>query len=73
EHWDGGGHPDGLAGEKIPLGSRVLTVADVWNALITDRPYRKAFTKEEARKILKGMAGTVLDPKLTDLFLAIVE
>lgn len=73
EHWDGGGYPDGLSGEKIPLGSRILAVADVWNALITDRPYRPAYTPEEARKILKGMAGTVLDPKLADLFLTIVE
>lgn len=74
EHWDGGGYPDGLAGEKIPLGSRILAVADVvWNALNTDRPYRPAFPKEQAREILKDMAGTVLDPKLTDLFLTIVE
>ncbi len=72
EHWDGGGYPDGLAGEKIPLGSRILAVADVWNALITDRPYRPAYTKEEARRILKGMAGKELDPKLVDLFLTIV-
>ncbi|HAZ27341.1 TPA: phosphohydrolase, partial [Candidatus Acetothermia bacterium] len=73
EHWDGGGYPDGLAGEKIPLGSRIIAVADVWNALITDRPYRKAFAKEEARKTLREMAGKVLDPKLVDLFLPIVE
>jgi hypothetical protein len=73
EHWNGGGYPDGLAGEKIPLGSRILAVADVWNALITDRPYRPAYSKDEARKILKEMAGKVLDPKLVDLFLTIVE
>jgi len=73
EHWNGGGYPDGLAGEKIPLGSRVLAVADVWNALITDRPYRPAYSPEEARKIMKEMAGKVLDPKLVDLFLPIVE
>ncbi|GAB4307209.1 MAG: HD-GYP domain-containing protein [Candidatus Bipolaricaulota bacterium] len=73
EHWDGGGYPDGLAGERIPLGARILAVADVWNALTTDRPYRPAYTKEEARRILKGMAGKELDPKLVDVFLTIVE
>jgi len=70
EHWDGGGYPDGLRGEQIPLASRILAVADVWNALTTDRPYRKAFPLEEAREILRGMAGTVLDPKLVDVFLS---
>lgn len=69
EHWDGGGYPDGLAGEKIPLGSRILAVADVWSALTTDRPYRRAHPPEEARRILREMAGTVLDPKLVDVFL----
>jgi len=73
EHWNGGGYPDGLAGEKIPVGSRILAVADVWNALITDRPYRPAYSAEQGRKILKETAGTVLDPKLVDLFLTIVE
>ncbi|MEW6217896.1 MAG: HD-GYP domain-containing protein, partial [Candidatus Bipolaricaulota bacterium] len=73
EHWNGGGYPDGLVGEKIPLGSRVLAVADVWNALTTDRPYRPAYTEEDARRILKEMAGTVLDPKLVDVFLAIAR
>ncbi len=73
EHWNGGGYPDGLAGEKIPLGSRVLAVADVWNALTTDRPYRPAYTEEDARRILREMAGTVLDPKLVDVFLAIAR
>lgn len=69
EHWDGGGYPDGLAGEKIPLAARILAVADVWSALTTDRPYRRAYPPEEARRILKEMAGTVLDPKLVDVFL----
>ena len=73
EHWDGSGYPDGLKGEEIPLGSRIIAVADVWHALLSDRPYRKAYTKEEARKIMKDMAGKVLDPKLVELFLQIVE
>lgn len=73
EHWDGGGYPDGLRGERIPLGSRILALADVWDALTSDRPYRKAFPPDEARRILRGMAGTVLDPKLVDIFLNILE
>jgi HD-GYP domain-containing protein (c-di-GMP phosphodiesterase class II) len=73
EHWDGSGYPDGLKGEEIPLGSRIIAVADVWHALISDRPYRKAYTKEEARKIMQEMAGKTLDPKLVEVFLKIVE
>jgi len=73
EHWDGSGYPDGLKGEEIPLGSRIIAVADVWHALISDRPYRKAYTKEEARKIMKDMAGKVLDPRLVEIFLQILE
>jgi len=73
EHWDGSGYPDGLKGEEIPLGARILAVADVWHALLSDRPYRRAYTKEEARKIMQDMAGKVLDPKLVELFLKIVE
>ncbi len=73
EHWDGTGYPDGLKGEEIPLGARIIAVADVWHALLSDRPYRKAYSKEEARKIMQDMAGKVLDPKLVELFLRIVE
>jgi len=73
EHWDGSGYPDGLKGEEIPLGSRIIAVADVWHALLSDRPYRKAYTKEEARKIMQEMAGKTLDPKLVEVFLKIVE
>lgn len=73
EHWDGTGYPDGLKGEQIPLGARIIGVADVWHALLSDRPYRKAYTKEEAKKIMQDMAGKVLDPKLVELFLKIIE
>lgn len=73
EHWDGSGYPDGLKGEEIPLGSRIIAVADVWHALLSDRPYRKAYTKEEAIKIMQEMAGKTLDPKLVEVFLKIVE
>jgi hypothetical protein len=69
EHWDGSGYPDGLKGEKIPLGARILALADIYNALITDRPYRKAYTKEEALEIIRGMSGKELDPKVVEAFL----
>jgi len=69
EHWDGSGYPDGLRGEQIPLGARILAVADTYNALITDRPYRKAYTKEEALKIIEGMSGKELDPKVVEAFI----
>lgn len=72
EHWDGTGYPDGLAGNKIPLGARILAVADVWSALTSDRPYRKAYSKQEARRILQEMKGKELDPQLVDEFLNLV-
>ncbi|MBC7093638.1 HD domain-containing protein [Candidatus Bipolaricaulota bacterium] len=72
EHWDGTGYPDGLAGNKIPLGARILAVADVWSALTSNRPYRKAYSKQEARRILQEMKGKELDPQLVDEFLNLV-
>lgn len=69
EHWDGSGYPKGLKGEQIPLGARILALADIYNALITDRPYRKAYSKEEALEIIRGMSGRELDPKVVEAFL----
>ncbi|MFW6388107.1 MAG: HD-GYP domain-containing protein [bacterium] len=74
EHWDGRGYPDGLAGSDIPLGARVVAVADVYSALTTERPYRLAVGKplayepRQACEILREMAGVVLDPELVDVF-----
>ncbi len=73
EHWDGSGYPDGLKGEQIPLGARILAVADVYNALITDRPYRKAYSHEEALEIIAGMSGKELDPQIVELFLKMMR
>jgi putative two-component system response regulator len=53
EKWDGSGYPDGLKGEKIPLTARILQVTDVYDALTTDRPYRKAFSPEKAFEIMR--------------------
>lgn len=79
EHWDGGGYPDGLAGEQIPLGARIVAVTDVYSALTTERAYRPPqgkplkYTPAEAVAILGEMAGTVLDPKIVSLFIRLIE
>jgi HD-GYP domain-containing protein (c-di-GMP phosphodiesterase class II) len=62
ERWDGGGYPDGLAGEQIPLAARVFAVADALDALTTDRPYRPAASFPRARALIRGGAGSQFDP-----------
>jgi len=64
EHYDGSGYPDGLGGDGIPIGSRIVLVADAFNAITTDRPYRKARTKIEALRILREQSGKQFDPKI---------
>ena len=73
ERFDGGGYPEGLKGEEIPLEARMMALADVYDALISDRVYKKAYPKEEARRILEEGGGTQFDPELLSLFLACVE
>jgi HD-GYP domain-containing protein (c-di-GMP phosphodiesterase class II) len=73
EHWDGGGYPDGLAGEEIPLQARIIQIADVFDALTTSRAYRKAFTWSKALSILGGEAGTVVDPNLAAIFERVIR
>jgi len=73
ERYDGKGYPYGLKGEDIPLSARIIAVADVYQALISDRPYRKAYSKKEAIEIIKKEAGTHFDPKVVEAFLKIVE
>ncbi|MCH7719624.1 MAG: HD domain-containing protein [Planctomycetes bacterium] len=68
EHWDGKGYPDQLSGEDIPLSARLIAVADVFEALISDRPYRKKMSLERAVEILEEEAGKTLDPELVELF-----
>jgi putative nucleotidyltransferase with HDIG domain len=62
ENWDGTGYPAGLKGEEIPLGSRIILVADAFDALITDRPYRRAASRSEALDVIRKHAGTQFDP-----------
>ena len=73
ERWDGTGYPDGLKGEQIPLVARIIAAADVYHALITDRPYRKAYTIEEAKRMLREMRETVLDPVVVDALLRVLD
>ncbi len=73
ERWDGSGYPEGLEGEDIPLGSRIVAVADVWNALRTERPYRGPIPVEGAKEEIKDMAGVKLDPEVVDALLTLVE
>lgn len=69
ERLDGSGYPDGLRGEQIPLGGRILAVADVFDALTSPRPYREAYTPEEALKIITENAGTQFDPEVVKAFI----
>ncbi|MFW6111618.1 MAG: HD-GYP domain-containing protein, partial [Candidatus Bipolaricaulota bacterium] len=73
ERWDGSGYPDGLSGEDIPLGSRIVAVADVWNALTTQRPYRGPLSEDEAREEIKEMAGEKLDQEVVDALLQVLD
>ena len=73
EHWDGTGYPNGLQGEEIPIAARIIAAADVYHALISDRPYRPAYSHEEALDIIRNMAGRVLDPKVVGALLRVLE
>ena len=73
EWWDGSGYPDKLAGEDIPLSARILCIADVYDALTTDRPYRQGFSHEKAMEIMEGDVGRLFDPELFAHFREIVD
>jgi diguanylate cyclase (GGDEF)-like protein/putative nucleotidyltransferase with HDIG domain len=68
ERWDGKGYPQGLKGEEIPLGARILSVVDYYDALTSDRPYHKAMTSEAAMALLQQEAGRALDPQVVQMF-----
>jgi len=71
ERYDGQGYPQGLNGEQIPMGARIIAVADAYDAMTTDRPYRRARRREEAIEELRRCAGTQFDPKVVEAFLGI--
>jgi HD-GYP domain-containing protein (c-di-GMP phosphodiesterase class II) len=64
ERWDGGGYPDGIAGTRIPLASRIITVCDSYNAMTSDRPYRRAISHADAMTELRTHSGWQFDPDL---------
>jgi putative two-component system response regulator len=72
EKWDGSGYPNGLTGEDIPLQGRIMALADVYDALVSERPYKKPFSHAEAVKIILEGKGTQFDPVLTDFFIAVI-
>jgi putative nucleotidyltransferase with HDIG domain len=73
ERWDGRGYPDGLAGAEIPLEARIIACCDSWNAMRTDRSYRKALSHEVAIAELVANSGSQFDPRVVEVFLPIVE
>jgi HD-GYP domain-containing protein (c-di-GMP phosphodiesterase class II) len=73
ERWDGDGYPDGLAGEAIPLESRIISACDTWNAMRTDRSYRKRLTFEQAAAEMHSIAGSQLDPHVVEVLMKAVE
>jgi PAS domain S-box-containing protein len=73
EKWDGTGYPRGLKGEEIPLVARLFAVADVWDALRSDRPYRRAWREEKVIEHIRSLSGTHFDPRAVDLFLKVLH
>jgi diguanylate cyclase (GGDEF)-like protein len=73
ERWDGRGYPDGLAGEEIPLESRIIFVCDAYHAMTTDRPYRRRLSHPEAVRRLREGAGTQFDPRVVEVCLGVVN
>ena len=72
EKWDGTGYPRGLKGELIPLPARLFAVVDVWDALKSDRPYRKGWPEDKAIEHISSLSGTHLDPKVVQLFIKLI-
>ena len=69
EKWDGTGYPQGLKGEQIPLAARIFAIVDVWDALTSDRPYRKAWSKPDTLQYIREQSGKHFDPQVVDVFL----
>ena len=73
EWWDGSGYPIGLAGTDIPMECRILSIADAYDAMTSDRPYRNAMPKARAIEELRRCAGSQFDPELVERFIALLE
>ncbi len=73
ERWDGSGYPRGLKEMEIPLAARIFAIVDVWDALISDRPYRNGWEPDKIRQYLSDNKGIMFDPELVDKFLEIMK
>jgi len=73
EKWDGTGYPQGLSGEAIPLAARIFAIVDVWDALVSDRPYRKALPREEVVAYLNAQSGRHFDPQVVEVFMRVLN
>jgi len=73
EKWDGSGYPHGVKGPDIPLAARIVAIADVFDALTSERPYKKPFPLEKAMTIIKESRGTHFDPEVVDAFCSIED
>lgn len=73
ERWDGSGYPEGLKGNDIPLSARIFAVVDVWDALLSNRPYRKAWSNDEVVNYLRDNSGKLFDPEVVETFLSLLE
>ncbi|CAN5231752.1 hypothetical protein BH09SUM1_BH09SUM1_14790 [soil metagenome] len=72
ERWDGSGYPNKLAGEDIPITGRISAVADVYDALTSERPYKRAWTREAANEEIKRVTGAHFDPRVVEAFLSFI-
>ncbi|MCD4673233.1 MAG: two-component system response regulator, partial [Anaerolineaceae bacterium] len=72
ERWDGTGYPHGLKGKQIPITARIFAIVDVWDALRSDRPYRKAWPKEKTLAYIQEQSGKHFDPQVVETFLEII-
>ena len=72
EYYDGNGYPFGKKGEDIPLGSRIIAIADAFDSMVSDRAYRQGLSHEEALRLIEEKAGSQFDPKLIDVFKSIL-
>jgi HD-GYP domain-containing protein (c-di-GMP phosphodiesterase class II) len=70
ERWDGGGYPDGLRAEGIPIAARLVAIADAFDAMATDRPYKAALPIAECESVLRMQSGKMFDPDLVDIFIS---
>jgi putative nucleotidyltransferase with HDIG domain len=73
EKWDGTGYPLGLKGQQIPLEARIFALVDVWDALLSDRPYRKAWSRERTLDYIRAQNGIHFDPQVVECFLEVIE